>query len=86
MTNDQLPLWTGPEQVKQQRNDLVAQERAAVVMARLLLQGMVSVDDARELTGLTYSGVWYLMSKIARVQPCWYDREERVWRMVEQDG
>lgn len=64
--------------------ELVAQERAALVTARLFTQGQVSLEEAKALTGLTYSGVWYLMSKISRVSPCWYDKEERMWKMMEE--
>lgn len=64
--------------------ELVAQERAALVTARLFTQGQVSLDEVKTLTGLTYSGVWYLMSKIARVSPCWYDKDERTWKMMEE--
>jgi len=64
--------------------ELVAQERAALVTARLFTRGQVSVDEVKTLTGLTYSGVWYLMSKIARVSPCWYDKDERTWKIMEE--
>lgn len=67
----------------ERRRDMVAQERAAVVTARLCARGVVTLEEAQDLTGLTYSGVWYLMSKIARVSPCWYDKEARAWKMVE---
>lgn len=73
---DQVPVEASVE--------LVAQERAALVTARLFTQGQVSLDEVKALTGLTYSGVWYLMSKIARVSPCWYDKDERTWKMMEE--
>jgi hypothetical protein len=82
MTSEQLLLWKGEGQGKRQ-SSLVAQERAALVTGRLVARGRVSLDEVRQMTGLTYSGVWYLMSKIARVCACWYDREERAWKMVE---
>ena len=62
--------------------DLVAQERAAVVTAQLYTRGYITLEEARELTGLTYSGVWYLMSKLARVLPLWYERAERMWKLL----
>gem|GEM_PF-4321602 len=60
-------------------SELVAQERAARVTALLYQQGYISLRDAITATGLTYSGVWYLMSKIARVTQCWYDRAAQTW-------
>lgn len=62
------------------RRDLVAQERAALVTARLFTRGSLTLSEARELTGLTYCGVWYLMSKVARVTAIWYERETQTWR------
>jgi len=63
--------------------ELVAQERSARVTAALIERKKLSWDDLARLTGLTYSGAYYLMSKIARVVPVTYDREARLWMMVE---
>ena len=63
--------------------EMTAQERSALATATLLRHGRLTWDDLAMLTGLTYSGVYYLMTKIARVLPVTYDREERVWMMME---
>lgn len=62
--------------------ELVAQERAALVTARLVMQGHVSLDEVKTLTGLTYGGAWYLMNKVARVVACYYDAPTRAWKLA----
>jgi hypothetical protein len=64
------------------QGDLVAQERAALVTAHLHARGSITLDEVRALTGLTYSGAWYLMTKIARVIPCYYDAPTRAWKLA----
>lgn len=61
---------------------LVAQERAALVTAQLYERGRLSLEDVQQLTGLTYSGAWYLIAKISRVIPCWYDSETREYKLL----
>lgn len=63
-------------------NDLVAQERAAIVTMRLFINQQITPVEVRELTGLSQSGIWYLMGNIARVVPLWYDDQAMVWHLV----
>lgn len=77
---EQLTLFEVPVSVNDATDTgLVAQERAARVTARLYSRGYISLSEAQEMTGLTYSGVWYLMSKVCRVLPVWYDRAAQMW-------
>ncbi len=61
--------------------DFTAQERAALVTARLCTQQFIAMDDVRALTGLSASGAWYLMNKLSRVMTIWYDRPTQTWRL-----
>lgn len=83
--SEQLALFTQPVPVAMPpvnaARDLVAQERAALVTAHLYTHKAITVAEARALTGLTYCAVWYLMSKVARVLPVWYERAEKTWRI-----
>lgn len=49
--------------------ELTAQERAAKIAWRLALGERLTTRDVILLTGLSYSGAWYLMMRISRVIP-----------------
>lgn len=64
-------------------NELSAQERAALVAVSLSQRQTLTWDEIKELSGLTYSGAYYMMTKIARVLPIYYDYEFGQWRVID---
>jgi len=64
-------------------NELGAQERAALVAVSLSQRQALTWDEIRALSGLTYSGAYYMMTKIARVLPVYYDYESGEWRIID---
>lgn len=67
--------------LRRDTDELVAQERAALVTACLCARKQLSMSEVRAMTGLSDSGVWYLMTKITRVITCYYDRPAQTWRL-----
>jgi len=66
---------------KQGKSELSSQERAAIVIGYLCHGAHLSTKDVCELTGLSSSGAWRLMNKLARVWPICRDLEGR-WEEV----
>ncbi len=63
--------------------EMAAQERAALVTMALVANGKLSVDAIQRISGLSYSGAYYMMTKLSRVLPIVYDYEAREWAVME---
>ena len=57
-------MWWEPE-----IEDLITTERVAVVVYRLMLGERLTTAAVADLTGISWSGAYYMMTKISRVAP-----------------
>lgn len=53
--------------------DLVAQERAAIIAWALSRGKQMTTRQIAERLGTTYTGAWFMMQKLARVLPIAFD-------------
>lgn len=66
------------------KDDLTAQERAALVTWRLARGDRLTTQHIMELTGLSREGVWHLMMRLARVLPVSCG-DDALWSRVEKE-
>jgi DNA-binding IclR family transcriptional regulator len=64
-------------------NDMVAQERAAIVAFALASGEQLTTQQIAERVGLTYSGAWRLLQKLARVCPITKDPTMDYWYSIQ---
>ncbi len=65
--------------------DLLAQEKAAIVVWRLAHGEALLTSEIADLTDMSRQGAWSMMTTISRVIPIWCDLEGK-WRAASTGG
>ena len=65
--------------------DLLAQEKAAIVVWKLAQGAALLTSEISDLTGMSRQGAWAMMTTISRVIPIWCDSEGK-WRVASTGG
>lgn len=63
--------------------ELLAQQRAAIVTYRLARGERLTTTQVGQITGMGYVGAWLMMTKISEVTPIY--RENGCWMMLAQN-
>lgn len=56
-----------------------AHERAAIITFELMTYGQITAQRARELTGLSKTGAYYVLVALSRILPIRYDHDLQLW-------